>query len=456
MNSRYTVRVILAAAAVSSNIWAQDVPPPQGVEQRIEALEKEIRELKKQYAQDQEATTKKVKEMPIVSAGQDGFSLKSADGDFQLKLRGLIQTDARFYLDDKAKSASDTFLPRSIRPILEGTVFRDFDFRLVPDFGNGSATLQDAYLEWKYWPEAKLRFGKFKPPVGLERLQSETDTLFVERALPTNLVPNRDVGVQVGGDFAGGVFSYAVGVINGVADGSSGDLDNGDDKDFAGRIFFQPFKKSKIESVQGLGFGIAGTFGDQQSTVKTPNLPSFKTSGQQTFFSYRSDGTVAGTTTASGVHTRLAPQAYYYYGPFGLLGEYVISEQEVTQNTTTRTLQNEGWQVAASYVLTGEKASYKGVTPRRPFDLKNGGWGALEIAARWNELHVDPTAFPIFADPAKSAKDAQAWGVGANWYLNKNVKLSLDFEQTNFNGGAAGSKDRPTENVILSRAQLAF
>ena len=48
--------------------------------------------------------------------------------------------------------------------------------------------------------EQKFRFGKFKPPVGLERLVSDSDMLFVERALPTDLVPNRDVGVQVYGE----------------------------------------------------------------------------------------------------------------------------------------------------------------------------------------------------------------------------------------------------------------
>ena len=42
--------------------------------------------------------------------------------------------------------------------------------------------------------------------------------LFMERALPNALVPNRDVGVQVLGDIKGGLVSYLGGVMNGVAD----------------------------------------------------------------------------------------------------------------------------------------------------------------------------------------------------------------------------------------------
>jgi hypothetical protein len=62
--------------------------------------------------------------------------------------------------------------------------------------------------------------------VGLERLQSGSELLFVERGLPTNLVPNRDVGAQLFGDLFDGTISYALGAFNGVPDLGNGDLDN--------------------------------------------------------------------------------------------------------------------------------------------------------------------------------------------------------------------------------------
>ena len=89
-------------------------------------------------------------------------------------------------------------------------MFRIFDFRIMPDFGGGQSLLYDGYVEGRFHPAAKLRAGKFKPPLGLERLQSAIDMVFVERAAPTLLVPNRDVGVQLGGEFAGGKLDYAV------------------------------------------------------------------------------------------------------------------------------------------------------------------------------------------------------------------------------------------------------
>src|SRR6267143_1743388 len=179
-----------------------------------------------------------------VSAGKDGFSVTSADGAYQLRLKGLVQEDGRFFDQDREKPASDTFLLRRVRPILEATVAKIFDFRIMPDFGGGQTVLFDAYLEARFSPAAKLRAGKFKPPVGLERLQSASDTLFVERALPTSLVPNRDVGVQLSGDLFGSRLSYAIGAFNGAVDGGNGDADVNDGKEAAARVFVTPFAKS--------------------------------------------------------------------------------------------------------------------------------------------------------------------------------------------------------------------
>jgi phosphate-selective porin OprO/OprP len=68
-----------------------------------------------------------------------------------------------------------------------------------------------------------------------------------------------------------------------------------------------------------------------------------------------------------------------------------------------------------------------------------------------------------FADPTKNARDAREWGVGLNWYLNRNVKWVFDYEQTDFNGGAGTEtsstfhiENRPTERIAFSRIQVLF
>jgi phosphate-selective porin OprO/OprP len=59
-------------------------------------------------------------------------------------------------------------------------------------------------------------------------------------------------------------------------------------------------------------------------------------------------------------------------------------------------------------------------------------------------------------DPARSVREAFAWGVVLNWHLNRHVKQVVSYERTTFTGGAAGGADRPAENALLLRTQLSF
>jgi phosphate-selective porin OprO/OprP len=433
---------------------------------KIEELDQKVKVLERHRELDVEAAEATRREAPRISAGSTGFTISSADTNFVLRLRGYIQADSRWSVDNRNQGA-DTFLLRRVRPVLEGTVYDKFDYKLMLDFGANNSSpsnntsnnglLQDAYLNARLWPEFQIQAGKFKEPVGLERLQSAKNLLFIERSYPTQLVPNRDVGVQIQGDLFDGKLNYALGAFNGVTDGGSDDIEGADDdKDFAGRVFATPFLQGRLEALRGLGFGIAGTFGRQEGALR-----SFVSPGQQRFFSYRTGvGTNAATAnvTASGVHWRIAPQAYYYWGPFGILGEYVISDQEVARDAGVRTRQgvaNTAWQVSASYFLTGEENSFQQVTPRRPYNLHGDGWGAWELAAQVGQLHIDDSAFPLLANPATSAREAMSWGVGLNWHLNRNVKLSLNYEHTDFDGGTT-SFLKKGEQTILTRAQIAF
>lgn len=452
----------LCFALLALPAWAQeetqepasgDESVQESVEEKIERLDQELRVLKRQAELDKEAAAEKAKTTGQVTAGRDGFSFRSADSAFQLRVRGYVQADYREFMGDDERPATDTFILRRVRPIFEGTLWKIFDFRLMPDFGGGTTVLQDAYLEGKFSPRFRVRVGKFKPPVGLERLQSGTDLLFVERALPTNLVPNRDLGLQIGGDLGGGVANYAVGFFNGVPDGTNADLDSTDDKDVAARVFFTPFAKGS-GTFKNLGFGIAASQGKQEGTVTATGLAPYRTPGQQTFFSYRADGTAAGTVIAAGDRTRLSPQGYFYRGPFGLLAEYVISSQEVLRATVFEELEHTSWQVAGSWVFGGEP-SYRAVNPKKNFDLAADTWGALELKARYSKLELDDDTFPTFANPASSASSAEAWGAGVNWYLNRNLRLYFDYERTQFEDGATNG-DREDESIFFSRFQISF
>ncbi len=229
---------------------------------RLEEQEQKILVLERKLEIQDEAAAAAKESTPVVSAGPKGFSLRSADGKNQIRLRGTLHLDGR-YLPDDDHGVIDTFQATRVRPTIEGTFAGIYDFKFMPDFGQGRTVIQDAYVTARFNPAGQLTLGKFKSPVGLERLQSANDMKWVQRGYPTSLAPNRDIGVQLGGDLGGGRFSYQAAFLNGSNDGSSSetfaDTDINDDKEYALRLFAHPFAESDSFAIRGLGFGIAGT-----------------------------------------------------------------------------------------------------------------------------------------------------------------------------------------------------
>ena len=422
----------------------------------LEGLEQKVKVLDRRVEVEQEETRAKSAEVPVISADAKGFSISSPDNAFTLRVGGILQANGSFFTSGSDKpSTGSTFFLNKVRPIFQGTVFRYYDYFLYPDFGQGKTVLQEAWVDSHYFESARVLIGKFKAPFGIERLQSDKDLLFSQRGLTNNLIPNRDIGLELHGDLLRGRLTYQVALQNGVVNNTaSTDYDNNDGKDFVGRVFALPFKQIGIQSIEGLGLGFAGSYGDERGPIS-----QYVTAGQSTFFRYASG------VTASGLHYRYSPQAYYYAGSFGLLADYVDDTQ--TANLLIKkgktlinrydTFANHAWQAQASWLLTGEDATYYGVKPRRVFNPAEGGWGAWEIKARVGGLGVDSDVFhDQFASTSASARTATEFGGGLNWYLNSNVKFQLEYLRTFFDKGGPGNTDRKDESAFLTQVQLAY
>ncbi len=412
----------------------------------------------------------RLKKQKVLAGWKDGFFLESPDNDFKLRVGGFLQADSHFFPTETGGTGTDSFTMRRVRPILEGTVGQYFGFMVKPDFGQGKTVLKDAFVELKYWPELRFKAGKYKDPLSLERLEPAEKLLFVERSVANNLTPDRDIGVEILGDLWNGALSYQGGVFNGNLDGADNDGAVGSDKSGVTRVFVQPFRNEPWPYLQKLGIGVGGMFGNRDK-VDTSGL-AYKTGGRETFFQFKKN------VVNDGFQTRVAPQGYYFWGPFSLMGEYIRTDQPSSLTVPPKKtpgkptvpgmffqddVSNRGWLVQTSYVLTGDDAAYDGVQPRNPFDPRAGRWGAVEVAYRYSELNIDPTVYTSgLADRTMTAGSATEHTFGVNWYFNKYVKLMLDYEHTGFDQAAPfttttfSGKKRTHEDAILSRVQLQF
>ena len=452
---------LLGAQLATTAFGASDLELEQ-LKKQLADLDQKVRILEREREIDQEGVAAAAKTAPKLSLGANGFVFASGDSNFVAQLHALAQFDTRSFFNDGGNNGNDGFLVRRARPIFTGTVFHDFDFNFTPDFGGSTVQIQDAYVNYRYQPELQVQVGKFKSPVGLELLQTDPATAFNERSIASDLVPNRDLGIDLHGDLAGGVASYAVGIFNGATD-NSGTTTNAafqDNKAVVARAFFQPWKNTDVNGLRGLGFGVGGSYAANHPNAAVTGLTAgYLTDGQQSFFKYSSG------VNANGAQWRFSPQASYYYGPLGVLAEYVISDQKATSTATPNKvteIQNRAWEITGSWLLTGEDASYAAITPLHPFDPRNNQWGAWQLVARFGELDVDHNVFAAgLADATKYASGAQAWSLGLNWFLNKNIRANLSYSRTTFTGytgtsPSATSAAAQPENVLFSRLQLVF
>jgi phosphate-selective porin OprO/OprP len=423
----------------------------------------------------------------VLTTEHNYLDIGTKNGDIVLKIGGTVQGDYRSYFlpsttyDDglpvgsstypeegataaAVNKSSSTFLDRKVRLDLVALFDQVVGLRYQAEFGATGYAIQDAYAFVKADPGFQFQLGKFKVPIGLERLQSDTDTLFAERALPTDLAPNRDLGAQITGTPIG-FFNYALALTNGTPDNYT--PNNADDqaltsgKEASGRIFLTPFKDGD-SFLKNLGFGISGAWAWEVNWNSNALPNYFVTSlGQQQLFAYRAG------VAPQGDFYHWSPQLYFSQGPFGLLGEYIQSVQDVGTSTATAVdLTHQAWQLAGSWVIGG-KASYLGAVADTPLDLSKGHWGALEVAVRVHQLSIDPNAFnanhTLNLAATNSAQQATAFGAGLNWIFDPHFKLVFDWEETDFTEGTqvtpvvAGTvASLLPEDVFTVRAQANF
>jgi phosphate-selective porin OprO/OprP len=459
-NKQWLVMTLIGTQSAAVSLAQSETNNPSGIEdlkQQIQVLENKVDALEHQQPAAQSVPPAEAKPSATLTVGSDGVNFRSANSNFVAALHAWVQVDSRTFFQNEHTPGIDGFLLRRARLIYTGTLFHDFDYNLTPEFAGSSPQILDAYLNYHYRPELQLEFGKFKPPIGLEALQTDIYTFFNERSLATDLAPYRVVGAELHGDVFGGVLSYAGGVFNGLPDLNTTSINANYENDlaFGGRIIISPFKQTTIAPLKGFGAGLSGSYEYDHTNASAAGLtPGYITDGQQKFFTY------SATTVPDGAHWRISPQGYYYWGPLGFIGEYIVSDQRVEKTAApigVGDVRNTAWEVSGGWVVTGEKDSYSGVTPRHPFSLENGGWGAWQVVGRYARLNVDNAAFSDgFASATASASRAKAWSVGLNWYLNADLRANLSFSRTTFDGGSANPVTIKPEEVLFTRVQLSF
>ena len=386
----------------------------------------------------------------------EGFFVRSADGNFSLKFNGRVASNFFFFEPDTVQNDTQT-IDRA-RLSVDATVYKYFRMRLENDFSSSSG-LRDAWIGFNYAPEFNVQIGQYKVPFSYEELLSKRYIDFVERAAVVNSAvnPSRDIGVMVYGALFKKMVQYQLAGMNGTGQNRS---DNNSDKDVIARAVVAPFVASDFEHLRGFNLGGAVTYGRQAR--ETTGTGSSLTAVRNSTAGLTETGfTFYPAVSRNGDRLRTDAHAAWIDGPFSVSGEYINTQESRTDLSGVRLpdLDTDGAYVGGTWLLTGETKPYNvRIHPTRPFlDVQNPGWGAWEAALRYEYFklrHDRDSATDTFTDNRYDAAVA-----GLNWYPNEFLRFSLNYLYGDFDvrgNGKSPNAAKHSNNAVLGRAQLEF
>lgn len=503
------VRSLLLAGTVASLALGTSYAPAhaatsQATQEAIRAQQAQIDYLKRQLEimsdklnQMQTQASASVKEAAakpapkVTQSSTNKFAIESADGKYSIGLTGGFQGDVGYYPGFSAKATTGPqnlnagFNARRARIGVTGKAAGDFNYTFIYDAGNSSdATpkgINTAQVSYTGIKNLAIDFGYSNVNFTLDQATSSYDTIFMERATPSNIATafnggdNRsNVGARYFTDrlWVGGyVTGPAPGEVHGQAE-RIGAFERVayqvlSDPDYSLHLGFAVDELFKAPLNNGNAPATALTL-DPVKGIVTTTIPSAYSIALSDQPELRVDPTTFVNTGTIGSLTNPVTGAYVYdvelagnYGPLFAQGEYFhyqIDRQGLESNSF------DGGYGLIAYTLTGEShkyvpgtAAYARIVPAHAFSPSEGYWGAWEVAARVSYIDLTSNFTPGQAISSSSQPGALNGGkqtsftAGLNWYPNSYMRFELNYIHTDFdkiNSSSSGTLGAPIGATI--------
>lgn len=358
----------------------------------------------------------------------------------ELKIGGYLDVDGRLFLGKNPFKS--TFLINKARLFVTGKTYDTVGFMLMPSWDQDELTLHFAWIETLHPNWAQIRMGLFSKPFSLEALTSFLYLNFVERSMAIrNYCRSDDIGVMVYGKLPDYHLVYGVGVFN----GRGKNLDNNNNKELVGRLTYHAIRSVTYGR---LYLGVSASTGKHKEDL---SQTEFKTEADTPFWKWKKKVKVRDTLVRYGMDLQ------WLVGSFGCCCEYIYTDWGNIQKRDDRLrFEGHGGYADMTYLITGESKSRNApIIPKHNFNPCRGGWGAWELAARYEVFSGSKKM--IETHFAKGANFLHGPIFGINWYLNPLAVARLDGQYIWFNRAfRIQSQKIDHEIYLIGRFQLVF
>jgi phosphate-selective porin OprO/OprP len=418
---------------------------------QLDSQQKKLKTLESEELIEQDA--------PKVSITYNRPTITSADGRSSLAIRAVVQADSAHYSQDDpgpletdfrrgsvgvvsrenaaARDLSDGTYFRRARLGVEGTINRDFNYRLMLELGGsgteGPTRINDAWINYTGFAPFTIQAGAGAVPANLDDGTSVDDSLFIERATGSDIDrsfggADGRTGILIRGNGSRWMTSLAF-TGRTVNDAEALDSQRALVGRVAGLLFTDPDFNLHVGANATHILRPADSNADRgpiRYAVRLRAQPELRVDSTRLIDTGQID---ADHLTAMGVE---------------LAGNYrnlTFQAEQFWYDVTRRTGQLSNpefgaWYAQLGWVLTGESrrynmanASYQNPRPYVNF-TSQGGFGAWELALRFShtdlDYHEGDFGLPTPADGIRGGVQ-DIWTLGLNWYLNANVRITANW-----------------------------
>jgi phosphate-selective porin OprO/OprP len=404
---------------------------------RYEALTLEAQEEKRLLAEAREPRAEKPSGWSAF--WRDGLRVERNDGLVKVRMGGRIQLDAAgASLEgplEKTRTGSDIDgVPgerfdgqgqgvdfRRVRLFTEASFGEHGFARAQFEFTGGEVGFRDVYVGLRELPAlGTLRIGRFKEPASLEQLTSSKYNTFMERGLPVLAFgPFRNTGIGARNAVFDQRMTWSAGFFR--LTGSDGeDYSSQANYNASVRVTALPLWEDEGQTFVHTGFWYSHQFRGSEVLQYEPNAESNTVGTLLSMPEILTDGV-----------NLVGAELALVQGPLSVQAEYIHSF--VQGAGSQRDVDFYGNYVAVSYFLTGEhrvydrkKGAFTRTRPTNPFSIREGSYGALEIAGRWSILDLN--------DQDVRGGILNNFTGAVNWYLYDNLRVMLNYVLASRNG----------------------
>lgn len=351
-----------------------------------------------------------------VTATRDGGlpTFRSSGGSFTFKPRGRVLTDFTSSFGSRyARRNLTTTGMRALRLGFEGSAGAHLFYALESDLAGNKVDVGTALVGWRGHTgkiDYDIRVGHLFNDRSFDGSTRSDATPFAERSVVgTAIQPQRGffgTGGQVrlyGKDWHA---SLAV-----TGDATDQDQSHDDSITVMGRLHWNPFHTAHHTAhlaVWGYDESLASNIEDLS---------------RQTVIGGRFNGNLrisTGPLLGARHDTGYGIEAGGYAGSLWIMSE--VGQRRIVFGDGAQRAHAEAWSLSGGWFTTGETPPYSARTgifaqPHVRHPVADGGWGALELTARYEGLNY--TDFP-------QGGHGHAATLGANWYLNDFTRVMLN------------------------------